>query len=65
MRLRSSDDRVPGSTRADLGDWPTLLKPSYRSTKQYKSLRRGHIDPMRTLQQPLYASNRYPALLIF
>ncbi len=37
-RIDSSDFRVPGGNTVDLDKWPTLVKPVYKSKKQYHKL---------------------------
>jgi PPK2 family polyphosphate:nucleotide phosphotransferase len=64
MKLDSSDFRVPPGTTVDLDERPTIVKPSYRSGKDYRHLLARHVDRLSTLQQLHYASNRYALLLI-
>lgn len=58
LNFQAKDYRVQALTRADLGDWPTQLKPFYRSKQQYKSMRQEHLAQLRSLRQLLNASNR-------
>jgi PPK2 family polyphosphate:nucleotide phosphotransferase len=44
---------------------PTLVKPIYKSKKEYKRILVHHIEELKSLQNLLYASNRYSVLLIF
>jgi PPK2 family polyphosphate:nucleotide phosphotransferase len=49
----------------DLRKWPTTVEPVYESKKHYHKLLGEHIGQLSSLQQLLYASNRYAVLLIF
>jgi len=42
-----------------------MVKPAYKSKKNYKQLLAQHVDQLRSLQALHYASNRYALLLIF
>jgi PPK2 family polyphosphate:nucleotide phosphotransferase len=63
--MKSSAFRVPAGKKVDLKKWPTLVKPVYKSKKQYSELLRKHVEDLSTLQRLLYASNRYALLLVF
>ena len=65
MKVRSTDFRVQEGQKVDLDKWPTAMEPIYESKKQYQRLLRDHIAQLSSLQQLLYASNRYAVLLIF
>ncbi len=65
MKIKSSDFRVPPGKNVDLKRWPTMVKPAYKSKKNYKQLLAQHVDQLRSLQALHYASNRYALLLIF
>ena len=65
MRINSDDFRVRAGKDVDLKNWPTLVKPVYKSKKQYRKLLEEHIAQLSSLQQLHYASNRYALLLIF
>src|ERR1700739_1296775 len=65
MKVKSTDFRVQERERIDLDKWPTSVKPVYESKKQYQKLLRDHVAQLSSLQQLLYASNRYAVLLIF
>jgi PPK2 family polyphosphate:nucleotide phosphotransferase len=65
MKIKSSDFRVPPGKNVDLKRWPTMVKPAYKSKKNYKQLLALHVDQLRSLQALHYASNRYALLLIF
>src|SRR6516164_7940042 len=65
MNVRSTDFRVEEGQKNDLDKWPTSVEPVYESKKQYQKLLSDHVDQLSSLQQLLYASNRYALLLIF
>jgi PPK2 family polyphosphate:nucleotide phosphotransferase len=57
--------RLPPGRKVDLSDWPTSIRPVYKTKQQYEQLLRDHVQKMNALQNLLYASNRYALLLIF
>jgi PPK2 family polyphosphate:nucleotide phosphotransferase len=65
MKVRSTDLWVQEGQKIDLDKWPTAVEPIYESKKQYQKLLRDHVAQLSSLQQLLYASNRYAVLLIF
>src|SRR5271154_502004 len=65
MTIDSSDYRVPPNKKVDLGEWPTVVDPYYKSKKQYQELLNLHMEKLSSLQQLHYASNRHALLLIF
>jgi PPK2 family polyphosphate:nucleotide phosphotransferase len=65
MNIDSKDYRVPPDKKVDLGKWPTVVDPYYRSKKQYQELLNLHMEKLNSLQQLHYASNRHALLLIF
>lgn len=58
FRVREGDD-------VNLGKWPTRSEPVYESKDDYENILREHVSKLSSLQQMLYASNRYAILLIF
>ncbi len=64
MKINPKDFRTTGK-KVDLGKWPTTVKPFFKSKKEYKELLEKHVAELSSLQQLLYASNRYALLLIF
>jgi PPK2 family polyphosphate:nucleotide phosphotransferase len=64
-KIRAEDFRVPPGKKINLNDWPTLVKPVYGSKESYKEVLEDHVARMSSLQQRLYACNRYAMLLIF
>jgi PPK2 family polyphosphate:nucleotide phosphotransferase len=65
MRIRSTDFRVEEGRKINLDKWPTGVEPIYESKKQYQKILANHVEQLSSLQQLLYASNRYAVLLIF
>jgi PPK2 family polyphosphate:nucleotide phosphotransferase len=65
MKIDSRDFRVPEGEKVDLKKWPTLVKPVYKSKKDYKKLIEKHVEELSSLQRLHYASDRYAVLLIF
>src|SRR6202453_4631251 len=65
MHIRSKDFRVRERDEVDLGKWPTLIDPVYKSKEQYQELLSDHVARLSAQQQLLYASNHQAVLLIF
>jgi PPK2 family polyphosphate:nucleotide phosphotransferase len=65
MKIKSNDFRVREGDQVDLQKWPTIVKPVYQSKEQYQKLLGEHVAQLSSLQQLLYASDRYAVLLIF
>ena len=65
MKINSKDFRIPPGKGVDLGKWPTIVDPYYKSKKQYKELLLEHMEKLSSLQQLHYASNQFALLLIF
>jgi PPK2 family polyphosphate:nucleotide phosphotransferase len=65
MTVRSTDFRVKEGQKVTLKELSTAGKPIYESKKQYQKLLKDHVAQLSSLQQLLYASNRYALLLIF
>ena len=65
MKINSKDFRVREGDKVNLTKWPTIVKPAYKSKKQYKKLLEDHVAQLSSLQELHYASNRYAVLLIF
>ena len=65
MKIDSNDFRVPAGKEVDLGKWPTIVDPYYKSKKQYKELLLEHMEKLSSLQQLHYASNQFALLVIF
>jgi PPK2 family polyphosphate:nucleotide phosphotransferase len=65
MKIRSKDFRVREGDEVDLGKWSTQVERVYKSKQHYQELLGEHVAQLSSLQQLLYASNRYAVLLIF
>lgn len=65
MRIDPKDFLVKPGTKVKLEKWPTCVKPIYRSKEHYQQILSEHIDELSSLQNLLYAHNRYSVLLIF
>ena len=65
MKIASKDFQVREGDEVDLKKWPTSVKPVYESKEHYHKLLGEHVARLSSLQQLLYASNRYAVLLIF
>ena len=65
MKIHSKDFRVREGDAVDLDKWPTRAEPVYTSKEEYQKLLGEHVEQLSSLQQVLYASNRYAILLIF
>jgi PPK2 family polyphosphate:nucleotide phosphotransferase len=65
MKINSKDFRVRPGEKVKLRDRPTMVKPFCKSKKAYQELLGEHVAGLSSLQQLLYASNRYALLLIF
>jgi PPK2 family polyphosphate:nucleotide phosphotransferase len=63
--IHSKNFRVPAREKLNLKEWPTLVKPVYKSKKEYATLLQEQVEELSSLQRLLYASNRYAVLLIF
>ncbi len=65
MKINSNEFRVVPGKKVKLEDWPTIVKPSYKTKDEYKALLDKHVEELSSLQRLHYASNRYALLLIF
>jgi PPK2 family polyphosphate:nucleotide phosphotransferase len=65
MRIKSTHFRVNEGSKVDLRKWPTRVRPSYETSRQYKDLLAAHVKDLSAQQELLYASNSYALLLIF
>jgi PPK2 family polyphosphate:nucleotide phosphotransferase len=65
MQITSKTFRVRERGKVNLRKWPTSVKPLYKSKDHYQELLAEHVAQLSSLQQLLYASNRYAVLLIF
>jgi polyphosphate kinase 2 (PPK2 family) len=65
IKISSKDFRVREGDDVDLGKWPTIVDPVYKSKEQYQELLTDHVTRLSSRQQLLYASNHYAILLVF
>lgn len=65
MQIKSTDFRVNEGTKVDLKKWPTRVRPSYKSSRQYKDMLAARVKELSAQQELLYASNSHALLLIF
>src|SRR6202163_929289 len=65
MKINSKDFRVRGGDEVNLRKWSTNLQPVYKSKEHYQKLLGEHVAQLSSLQQLLYASDRYAILFIF
>jgi PPK2 family polyphosphate:nucleotide phosphotransferase len=65
VKINSHDFRVVPGKKVKLADWPTVVKPFFKSKDEYKELLDKHVTELSSLQNLHYASNRYALLLIF
>ncbi len=63
--MQLKDFRVKPGQKIELKDWPTRIKPIYRSKKHYAQLLEAQINELRELQNTLYADNQQALLIIF
>jgi PPK2 family polyphosphate:nucleotide phosphotransferase len=64
MTIDVSPFRVRENHRVDLKQWPTTVRPFYKSKEQYLELLAEHIDKLKEQQGLLYADDRYALLMI-
>ncbi len=64
-KIHAGAFRVATATKIDLGNWPTRVKPVYRSPEEYQEILADHVAQLRREQNLLYASNQYALLVIF
>jgi PPK2 family polyphosphate:nucleotide phosphotransferase len=65
MKIDSKDFRVRQGEKVKLKEWPTIVKPFFKSKKRYQKLLEEHVKQLYTLQHLHYASHHYALLLIF
>ena len=65
MKINSKDFLVKEGKKIEITKWPTIVRPVYKSKEQYRQMLKEHIEELSSLQNLLYASNRYSVLLIF
>ncbi len=65
MEINSKDFVVRPGDKVKLDKWPTGIKPIYKSKDEYKQMLSENVEVLSSLQNLLYASNKYSVLLIF
>jgi PPK2 family polyphosphate:nucleotide phosphotransferase len=65
MRLRASDFRVPPRNPVVLAEWPTVVRPLYKSKEDYRAQIADHVAELSAQQDLFYANSSYSLLLIF
>ena len=65
MKINVNKFSIAPETRVKLKHWPTRVKPFYQSDDDYRQALEEHVRKLSTLQDRLYAHNRYAVLLIF
>jgi PPK2 family polyphosphate:nucleotide phosphotransferase len=65
MKINSRDFQVRPGIKVKLKEWPTRVKPFFKSKKRYQKLLEKHVEALSALQHLHYASNRQALLLIF
>jgi len=65
MKIKISEFRVPEGETVKLDQWPTQVRPVYKSKKKYEESLAKQVEELSKQQQLHYASNRYAVLLIF
>jgi PPK2 family polyphosphate:nucleotide phosphotransferase len=65
MKIHSKDFRIHPEHPVKLKQWPTTVKPFFKSKKRYQKHLEEHVEQLSSLQRLHYASDRYALLLIF
>jgi PPK2 family polyphosphate:nucleotide phosphotransferase len=65
MRINSKEFRVRAGDKVRLKEWPTTVKPFFKSKKQYHELLEEHVAKLNSLQRLHFACDRYALLMIF
>ena len=65
MKINSRDFQVRPGAKVKLKEWPTRVKPFFKSKRRYQKLLEKHVEALSALQHLHYASNRQALLLIF
>jgi polyphosphate kinase 2 (PPK2 family) len=65
MKIDIDKFSVPPGKKVNLKHWPTRVKPFYDSEEDYLEFLHEHVRKLSSLQDLLYAHNRYAVLLIF
>jgi PPK2 family polyphosphate:nucleotide phosphotransferase len=65
MKIDIDQFRVKSGDKVSLKRWPTRVEPVYKSKDAYHKILADHIGQLSTLQNLLYADNRFAVLFIF
>jgi PPK2 family polyphosphate:nucleotide phosphotransferase len=65
MKINSRDFQVRSGAKVRLKEWPTKVKPFFKSKERYQKLLQKHVEALSALQYLHYASNCQALLLIF
>ena len=65
MKINSKHFRIRAGEKVDLKQWPTRVKPFYKSKEHYKKILAQHVAELNERQNLLNAYSRYSVLLIF
>jgi PPK2 family polyphosphate:nucleotide phosphotransferase len=65
MKAKPHHLRVPEGAKVNLAKWPTRVPPVYDSKDDYETLLEKHVEQLSSLQELLYAADRYAVLVIF
>jgi PPK2 family polyphosphate:nucleotide phosphotransferase len=65
MKIHLKEYRVRTGQTVQLKQWPTQVKPVYKTPADYQKILAAHIHDLSQLQELLYGHNRYSLLLIF
>jgi PPK2 family polyphosphate:nucleotide phosphotransferase len=65
VKINAKDFLLRPREKVKLKDRPTIVKPFCKSKKEYRKLLEEHVAELSSLQQLLYASDRYALLLNF
>ena len=65
MKITPKQFRVREGEKVKLKQWPTKVRPFYKSKEDYQKILAGHIKELSAIQSLLYACNRHAVLLVF
>jgi len=65
MKIAIKEFRVREGDQVQLKEWPTRVKPCYKSKQHYEAMLAEHVEKLSARQSLLYAQNQYALLLIF
>ena len=60
MKSKVKPFAVSPGRKVRLDEWPTRIRPGYRSEEDYKRRLQAQVEELSEKQRILYASNRYP-----